>query len=286
MAANTRGRSAGGELQDGFLGHRLEETFSLSQQTRAQPVAPSQIDLGPKARVSPELGPRTRGSIGLRGSPDIVIAPPAERLASGRVHPGEHASEARVISLAAHLQVFENEKRLVTRFPAAQRGRNPGSGGGERRETVGFRREIVELGALVDLCEVLAPAALENEASMDATAPGRVRPLDAERARDFRNGSLERGEKPGGDQARLRVARARFTAARTREGAVPPTCERLATEPSSVSTRYTSFPAFAEKRRSAASGNSSSAHPDCSAKRTARAAASWASRNARPFFTR
>lgn len=153
------------------------------------------------------------------------------------MHPGEHAPEGREVALAADLQVFENEKGFLARFTAAKRGRNPGAGGGERREAVGFGGEIVEFGALVDFRKVPAAAALQDEAAVDASAAGWCRPPDAERARDLRNGGLKRGEKPGGDQVRLSVARARLTAARTREGAVPPTWERLATEPSSVSTR-------------------------------------------------
>ena len=149
----------------------------------------------------------------------------------------EHAPERRKVALAAHLQVFENEKGFLAGFPAAKRGRNPGAGGGERREAVGFCGEIVELCSLVDFRKVPEAAALEDETAMDASAAGGRRSPDAERARDLRNGSLKRGEKPGGDQLRLSVARARLTAARTREGAVPPTWERLATEPSSVSTR-------------------------------------------------
>jgi hypothetical protein len=153
------------------------------------------------------------------------------------VHEGEHAPEGRVVASAAQLQVLENEKSLLARFPAAERRGDPGAGGGERREALGFRGEIVALRAPVDFREVPAAAALEDEAAMDAPAAGRRRSSDVERTRGFRNGGLKRGEKPGGDQARLRVARARLIAARTREGAVPPTCERLATEPSSVSTR-------------------------------------------------
>jgi len=153
------------------------------------------------------------------------------------VHESEHAPEGGEVALAAHLQVFEYEKSLLACFPAAKRQGDPGAGGGERCKAAGFCGEIVELGALVDLREIPAAAAFEDEAAMDASAAGGCRSLDAECARGLRNGGLERGEEPGGDQVRLSIARARLTAARTREGAVPPTCERLATEPSSVSTR-------------------------------------------------
>jgi len=61
---------------------------------------------------------------------------------------------------------------------------------------------------------------------------------------------------------------------------------RLATEPSSVSTAWTSAPITGENARSSASGNSDSATPRSSAWRTALATASCASRNATPLRTR
>src|SRR5258706_81621 len=91
------------------------------------------------------------------------------------------------------------------------------------------------------------------------------------------------GHHARGPASRLR---ARAAALRTCEGAVPPTWSRAATEPSGVSTRFTSAPIFGEKRFSVASGRRARSVPRRSASRTARATVSCASRNGMPRRTR
>src|SRR6185503_2104891 len=76
------------------------------------------------------------------------------------------------------------------------------------------------------------------------------------------------------------------TARRTSWGAVPPGWLRAATDPSGVSTRFTSAPILGEKRRRVASGSRARSVPARSASRTARATASCASRNGTPLRTR
>ena len=142
-----------------------------------------------------------------------------------------------MVALAAHSQIFEDEERLPASLAAAKRSGHPRARRSERREAVGFGREVVELRAIVDFREVPAAAALEREAAVDAASRSGRRPLDAKRAHDAGDRGLQRGEKIGGDQGRRSVARARLIAARTCEGAVPPTWARLAIDPSSVSTR-------------------------------------------------
>src|SRR5581483_5477982 len=85
---------------------------------------------------------------------------------------------------------------------------------------------------------------------------------------------------------RASASRARRTAASTCSGAVPPGCEREATEPSSVSTRNTSLSIEPENLRSSSSDSSDRSRADSSAKRTALPTASWASRKATPLRTR
>jgi hypothetical protein len=153
------------------------------------------------------------------------------------VHAREHASERGVIAGRSHLYVLEHKIGFVARFAAAQWSRNPGAGGSERCQAVSFGDEVVELVELVDFRKVSAALALEDEAAVDATSAAGHCALDAKPAGGFREGGLQGGEKLRGDQARLSAARARLIAARTLDGAVPPLCERLATEPSRVSTR-------------------------------------------------
>jgi len=80
--------------------------------------------------------------------------------------------------------------------------------------------------------------------------------------------------------------RTTMVAARTCGGAVPPTWLRAATEPSGVSTRFTSAPISFEKPFSFESGRAARSTPCRSASRTARATASWASRKGKPLRTR
>ena len=149
----------------------------------------------------------------------------------------ERASQRRVVAAPPNAQMLEHEKCLLARVAPAERCRDPDSGRGKRGKTVGLGSEVVCLGPLVHLGEVRAAAPFDHEAAVDAAASGRLGALDAKRTRDLGDRVLQRGEEERRDQARLIVARARLTAARTREGAVPPACVRLATEPSSVSTR-------------------------------------------------
>jgi len=80
--------------------------------------------------------------------------------------------------------VLEHKKGFVARLAAAQRRRNSGTGGGERREAVGLGGEVLELCAIVDLGEIPATAPLERQAAMDATSPRGSRLLDTKRAGD------------------------------------------------------------------------------------------------------
>ncbi len=127
----------------------------------------------------------------------------------------KRAPERREVAASPHVQILEHQEGLVAPLSAAQRGRDARAGVGERREAVGLRREIVELRALVDLREILAAAALEHEAAVDAAAVCRRRSLDVESPCRLRDGGLQRGEKPRRDQVRLSAARARLIAART-----------------------------------------------------------------------
>ena len=110
---------------------------------------------------------------------------PPEGFAVDRVHRGERAPQRGVIPVSAQLKVLEHEECLLTRLSLAQRGGNPGTGCGERREAVGLRGETVECRAVVCLGEVSAPATLEYEATVDAASRDRRRALDSERARDI-----------------------------------------------------------------------------------------------------
>ena len=110
---------------------------------------------------------------------------PAESFTVNRVHRGERAPERSVISVSAQVQVLEYQKRVLVRLSSAQRGGNPGTGCGQRRETVGLGCETVELRAVVDFREIPSTAALEYEAAVDATSRDRRRALDSERARDI-----------------------------------------------------------------------------------------------------
>src|SRR6266853_2108141 len=101
------------------------------------------------------------------------------------MHLGERAPESRVVAASAQLKVLQHEECLLTRLSLAQRGGNPGTGCGERREAIGLRGETVECRAVVCLGEVSAPAALEYEATVDAASRDRRRALDSERARDI-----------------------------------------------------------------------------------------------------
>jgi len=104
---------------------------------------------------------------------------PAESFAVNRVHRGERAPQRSVIPVPAQLQVLEHEKRVLARLSSAQRGGNTGTGCGQRREAVGLRGETVECRAVVCLGEVSTPAALEYEATVDATSRDGRRVLDA-----------------------------------------------------------------------------------------------------------
>jgi hypothetical protein len=85
-----------------------------------------------------------------------------------------------VISRAAQLQVLEHEEGLAAFLSAANRHGDADTGG-ERGQAVGLGGEVVELRALVDLREVPATAALEDEAAMNAAAAGGFDVLDAKR---------------------------------------------------------------------------------------------------------
>ena len=98
---------------------------------------------------------------------------------------GERAPQSRVIAASAQIQMLEHEKRVLARLSLAQGGGNPGTGCGQRRETVGLGCETVELRAVVDFREIPSTAALEYEAAVDATSRDRRRALDSERARDI-----------------------------------------------------------------------------------------------------
>src|SRR5206468_12959068 len=132
-----------------------------------------------------------------------------------RVDVCERTPECGVVAASSHLQILEHQEGLVAAFAAAQRRRDARTGAGERRQTVGLGREIVELRTLVDFREVPAAAALEHEAAVDAAAASGRCPLDLKLTRRLREGGLQGGEKPGGDQVRFSVARARLIEART-----------------------------------------------------------------------
>jgi uncharacterized cupredoxin-like copper-binding protein len=90
----------------------------------------------------------------------------------------ERASHPGVISRAAQLQVLEHEEGLAAFLSTANR-RGDAAAGGERGQAVGLGGEVVELRARVDLREVLATVAFEDEAAMDAAAAGGCDVLDA-----------------------------------------------------------------------------------------------------------
>jgi len=149
-------------------------------------------------RVAPELvlprveipwAPRELESLA-----DVIVARPSEVFASGRVHERERTPERGVVAAATHVQVLENEKRVLACVTPAERRRDPRPGRCESGETLGLGGEIVRLRPLVDLDEVLATAAVDREAAVDAAAPRRLGSLDAERARDLGNRCLESGE--------------------------------------------------------------------------------------------
>src|SRR5712691_1756628 len=93
----------------------------------------------------------------------------------------ERVPQRNVIPVWAHIQVLEHEKRVLARLSSTQGGGNPGTGCGERRETVGLGCETVKLRAVVDFREIFSTAALEYEATVDATSRDRRRARDAER---------------------------------------------------------------------------------------------------------
>ncbi len=115
---------------------------------------------------------------------------------------GERAPESRVVAVSAQLKVLEHEECLLARLTLAQRDGNSGAGRGKRGEAVGFGSEK-------------RMSAVRREAL----------PMGLPSLRDHGAGSA------------FSNLRARPIAARTCTGAVPPTCERLAMEPSRVSTR-------------------------------------------------
>src|SRR6267154_3872538 len=101
------------------------------------------------------------------------------------MHLGERAPESRVVAVSAQLKVLEHEERLLPRLSLAHRRGNSGAGRGKRSEAVSLGGEIVELRAGVCFGEVSAAAALEQQASVDATSRDRGCALDSERARDI-----------------------------------------------------------------------------------------------------
>src|SRR6267143_580760 len=96
----------------------------------------------------------------------------------------ERMPQRRVIAISAQLQVFEHEERCLARLSSAHWDGDPRAGCGQRREAVSLRGETVECRAVVCLGEVSATAALEYEATVDATSRDRCRALDSKRARD------------------------------------------------------------------------------------------------------
>src|SRR5690242_5927655 len=147
-----------------------KQLFPFPQEARPDTVLPGQLELRDEPRIAPEVAPGGRAPIALGCSPDIVVPPPAEELAADGVHLSERASECSVITAPADLQVLEHEKGVLAILPVAQRYRDPGAGVGERAEAVDLGCKIVEQRAVVDFREVLAPAALEHEAAVDAAS--------------------------------------------------------------------------------------------------------------------
>ena|SRR2546421_310209 len=97
----------------------------------------------------------------------------------------ERMPQRRVIAVSAQFQVFEHEESLLAGLSSTQRDGNSGAGRGKRREAVSLGGETVECRAAVCLGEVPATAALEYEATMDATSRDGCRALDSKRARDI-----------------------------------------------------------------------------------------------------
>src|SRR5467141_2694479 len=93
----------------------------------------------------------------------------------------ERAPQSRVIAASAQIKMLEHEKRVLSRPSLTHRGGNPGTDCGQRRETVGLGCETVELRAVVDFREIFSTAALEYEATVDATSRDRRRARDSER---------------------------------------------------------------------------------------------------------
>src|SRR6266852_5773861 len=122
----------------------------------------------------------------------------------------ERAPQSRVIAASAQIQMLKHEKRVLARLSLTQGGGNPGTGCGERRETVGLGCETVKLRAVVDFREIFSTVALEYEAAVDATSRDRRRALDAKRPGGIGNGRLQRGEEfRGCDHATRRPLRDR-----------------------------------------------------------------------------
>ncbi len=165
--------------------YRSGKLLPLFQETFPQAVFPRQLELRSEPRFAPELAPGRRSPVELRSSPDIVVSPPAEEFSVDRMDGGERAPESRVVAVSAQLKVLEHEECLLARLTLAQRDGNSGAGRGKRSEAVSFGSEIIELRAGVCFGEICATAALEQQASVDATSRDRRRALDSERARDI-----------------------------------------------------------------------------------------------------